>query len=170
MPREGLNCNLSIPYPRVTQTKLNLYDSRMIRILLSRKLSQISEYLLRSATLSCEHLHLSEMLECIALCEIKHFKLLASLLCASGESISISSLAKKGSGRAYMSGEYGSDTTVEGLISDMLESERASVSDLRLVLSQISDELARKVLLRILADEEHHADVFANLITRYKNI
>ena len=168
MPREGINCNLSTPYPCVTKTKLNSYDLRMLRVLLSRKLSQISEYLLQSALLAAEHLPLSEMLECIALCEIKHFKLLASLLHASGESVGISSLTGKRAGRTAVSGEYAFDLPVENVLSSLLEAERASVSDLRLVLSQINDEVARKLLLRILADEEHHAEVFANLMVRYQ--
>lgn len=168
MPREGINCNLSMPYPCITPTKLNSYDSRMIRILLSRKLAQISEYLLQSALLADGHLPLSEILECIALSEIKHFKLLALLLHASGESIGIGSLVRKGTGRAFMSDDYDSCLSADRMLESLLDAERMSASDLRLVLSQISDEVARKLLLRILADEQHHADVFANLIKRYQ--
>lgn len=165
MPENKLNCNLSLPYPRVCTADLNRYDAQMIRTLLARKLYAINEYIIQSILLADDHACLADMIDCIALTEVKHFKLLGRLLYISGEEISMrefkSESAKCGNGRKC------GQSTVCCILSQNMEREKNSISDIRLVLSQVHDGSAKAVLKRILADEEHHAELFAQLKKRY---
>lgn len=165
MPENKLNCNLSLPYPCVCSADLNRYDAQMIRTLFARKLCTVNEYIIQSILLADDHACLADMTDCIALTEVKHFKLLGRLLYISGEEISMRELkcesARCGNGR-----KCGSNTAC-AILSQNAEREKNSISDIRLVLSQVHDCSAKAVLRRILADEEHHAELFAQLKKRY---
>ncbi|MBQ7822262.1 MAG: hypothetical protein IJ391_08280 [Clostridia bacterium] len=167
MPDLRLNCSLSIPYPDVNSADLNRYDTQMIRTLLARKLRTINEYITQSVVLAHDYGALADIIDCIAVIETRHFKLLGRLLLLSGESVGVQSLAQSFNGRSARNQNGRVNKLPLAFINANLESERASASDYRLVLSQVHDASAKALLERILADEEHHADIFANLRSRY---
>ena len=167
MPDISIKCQLPLPYPKISSADLNRYDRQMVRTLLSDKLCIINEYITQSALLAHSYPTLADIVDCIAVSETKHFKLLGRLLLLSGESVRLKELASgcRHSG-AFNRGRRVMRTPLD-FISANLESERGSVSDYKLVLSQVSDAGTAELLRRILADEEHHADIFANLKIRY---
>ncbi len=166
MPESRINCNLSLPYPNVTQADLNRYDAQMIYTLLAHKLSYVSEYITQCIMLERDYPRLAELIECITLTEMKHFKLLARLLILSGERPDVRSLISRTRRKGVTQRQ---DSAAEALsfIDSALGEEKSSVSDLRLVLSQLNDKGALRTLKRILADEEHHVDILNNLRQRY---
>lgn len=167
MPESNFNCNLPMPYPSVKESNLNRYDASMVRTLLNNKLSAINEYITQSVVLAGDHQNLADIIDCIAVTEAKHFKLLGRLLCLSGEGCDLRSLAGTGRRNQTSARTRPSDNIPLSFIERNIESEKMSASDIRLVLSQVNDRSTVEVLRRILADEEHHADIFTNLKRRY---
>ena len=155
---------LNIPYPKITESNLNRYDTQMILKLYADKLISIHDYIYYNLLFSDSSPELSDMLECISIAEMKHFKLYAKLLLLSGVHPGYKVLLP------YLKREWrgGGDVSVCGVLDRLHAAEQLSASNTRLVLSQANDVSAVRALKRIVTDEDHHEKILAALKKRYQ--
>ena len=163
MPDNNLNCMLNIPYPKITESNLNRYDTQMILRLYADELLGIHDYIYYSIIFAETNPELADIFECVSIAEMKHVKMYAKLLFLSGISPSYKSLLP------YLkkAGHGASAANASGAIEQLLRDEQTSASNTRLVLSQANDPSAVRVLKRIVADEDHHVKILSALMKRY---
>ena len=163
MPDNNLNCMLNIPYPKITESNLNRYDTQMILRLYADELVGIHDYIYYSIVFADTNPELADIFECVSIAEMKHFKLYAKLLYLSGINPGYKTLLPylKKAGH----GTIGKN--VSDAIGQLLNAEQTSASNTRLVLSQANDASAVRVLKRIVADEDHHVKILSALMKRY---
>ncbi len=157
----NLRCQLSSPYPQITVQSLNKYDCIMLSKLFFNKLSSVSEYLMSSILVADTCPELSDIFECVAMSETRHFKLIGRMLVLSC-SLKIS---KSGTSVNLIQQEMTRDS--KKLIDTAIKGEMLSISNMKLVNSQIHNSEAKKLLSRIIKDDEHHVDIFTQLKQRY---
>ncbi len=155
---------LNIPYPKITESNLNRYDTQMILRLYAEKLVSIHDYIYYNLLFSELNPELADILECISIAEMKHFKLYAKLLLLSGihpgYKALLPYLRKEGRGM--------SSTNIDNALERLHGAEQLSASNTRLVLSQANDTSAVRVLKRIVEDEDHHVKILSALRKKYK--
>ena len=164
MPDNNLNCMLNIPYPKISESNLNRYDTQMIMKLYANKLISIHDYIYYNIVFTETNPELADIFECISIAEMKHFKLYARLLYLSGIHPGYKVLLP------YLKKEWRgtNDTDVSNVLDRIHSAEQLSASNTRLVLSQANDVSAVRVLKRIVADEDHHEKILMALKKRYK--
>lgn len=163
MPDNNLNCILNVPYPKITESNLNRYDTQMILRLYADELVGIHDYIFYSIVFAETNPELADIFECISIAEMKHFKLYAKLLYLSGRYPGYKVLLpylKKESHRAY-------STDIVSALEHILSAEQLSASNTRLVLSQANDPSAVRILKRIVTDEDHHVKILSALKRKY---
>ena len=163
MPDNNLSCMLNIPYPKITESDLNKYDKQMILKLYASKLVSIHDYIYMSLVFAESSPELSDIFECISISEMKHFKLYAKLLYLSGVHPGYKALMP------YMKNSFQNTVRTAPIpaLEQLYNSERISASNTRLVLSQVNDPSAVKVLKRVVTDEDHHEKLLYELGKRY---
>lgn len=155
---------LNIPYPKITESNLNRYDTQMILRLYAEKLVSIHDYIYYNLLFSELNPELADILECISIAEMKHFKLYTKLLLLSGIHPGYKALLP------YLRKEDRgmSSTSIDNALERLHSAEQLSASNTRLVLSQANDTSAVRVLKRIVEDEDHHVKILSALRKRYK--
>ena len=167
MQENNINCKLNIPYPKIRESSMNRYDAQMIFKLVAGELCAINDYIYQNLLLTDSNPEVADILECIAITEMHHYKLYGRLLTLSGYTSfnnfrDIMSLCRK-SKHSYSS----NPASVTEILNYNIDGEKSAASDMRLIMSQINDKSAAVVLKRILMDEEHHADILLQLRHRY---
>ena len=154
---------LNIPYPKITESDLNRYDTQMILRLYADELVGIHDYIYYSIVFAETNPELSDIFDCISIAEMKHFKLYAKLLYLSGINPGYKSLLPylKKAGHGICG------TSVSDVLEHLLNAEQSSASNTRLVLSQANDASAVRVLKRIVTDEDHHVKILSALKKKY---
>ncbi len=155
---------LNIPYPKISESSLNRYDTQMILRLYAEKLVGIHDYIYYNLLFSDSNPELADIFECISIAEMKHFKLYAKLLLLSGihpgYKVLLPYLRKEGRGPV--------STGLNNALDRLYAAEQLSASNTRLVLSQTNDASAVRVLKRTVEDEDHHVKILAALKKRYQ--
>lgn len=165
MAEYNLNCSLPFEYPQIVETELNRYDKQMLYNLLANKLCSVNEYITQSVILAPEYPHLADIIDCIAVSESKHFKLLGKLLLLSGARWDVHTLA--GSCRRLRRTSFTGEPDPGVILNESVERERTLVSDTKLVLSQVYNSVMSELLKRILLDDEHHIGILSEISLRY---
>lgn len=165
MSEFSLRCSLPEPYPCVKYTELNRYDAHMLKSLLDLKLYSFCEYIFASVLLKDNYPELSDILDCISMSELKHLKLIGRVLTNSGM-ISLNDLSIK-PGRKIRKQYSASPLSPLDVISRSLDGEKETLSNIKLVNSQIHNKEVAALLSRIASDDEHHAEILTHLGHRY---
>lgn len=164
MEEKRLCCNLNVPYPKICKTDLNRNDAVMIQKLYAAKFCHLNDYIFESFILSDSHKEVSDILDCIAMSELTHFKFYGRLLSAGGYNADYKTLIPFCTKSRK---SFGYENNIESFLNYDYITESDSVSDIRLVLSQVYNDTAASVLQRILLDEEHHREILQFLKNRY---
>lgn len=161
---------LPIPYPDVQNVQPNPSTARL---LLSdyagpdSELTGITQYLYQSVCAArAGNSELSELLECLAMTEMRHLKLLAKTIAALGIEPRYVSY-QKGRPMWWSSNTVRYESNPSRMIALSLAGEQAAIRTYRQRIGQIRDEQVRRVLERILADEEHHVQLLTMAAAQY---
>lgn len=161
----NLRCSLPEPYPKVSSADLNKYDTQMLYSLFTNKLNSVSDYLLSSILLGITNPQLADIFECIAISEMKHFKLMGHVLALSGALDKSGVVSLKPTNRKRRDGTH--ESTANRLIDGAINAEAISISNMKLVNSQIYNDDVKVLLSRIIEDDEHHREILTHLKHRY---
>lgn len=161
------SCNLSNPYPEIRVER----PSRKSAILLTQflagrdsELTAISDYAFQSViTESCDPA-LSDILECISITEMKHFRILSNLITKLGSPPVLFTTDRRGHKHFWNSSFSNTNTEPLKFIAENIQNEKTAVSNYRQIALQINDRYIREVIERIILDEEHHLKIFSSLI------
>ena len=159
---ECVRYTLPIPYPDVQNIQPNPSTARLLLGDYAgpdSELTAITQYLYQSVCAArAGRQELSELLECLAMTEMRHLKLLAKTIAALGVEPRYVSY-QRGRPMWWSSNIVRYESSPSRMIALSLAGERAAVRAYRQRLNQVRDEQVRQILERIAADEEHHVQL-----------
>ncbi len=166
--KPSLNCNLNMPYPEIKCTEKNLRTALMLNAPFAGphgELTAILTYVRQNIIYAEENNTIAAIFECIALTEMRHFHQLGKLIHMLGGNIQIGE-----EGRRHFrpfSGSYidsfDSETLFRALQRD-IRAEKEAAAAYQALADEIEDPYIKAVLLRIRADEMHHAGLLDGLV------
>ena len=152
----------SVPYPDIEgiiKNPMFLNDISSSRL---HELGDVSDYIYFSLMLKECYPLLSELFEKMALTEMRHFGILGKMTIALGGDPAV---RVKHSNPYYGKPECLDRHTVKRIVSSALEGEQTAVKRYtKLANAMSSDKTAAALLLRIAADEEHHARMLSRAL------
>ena len=151
------------PYP---PTEVSSQNTAYARILLSlyaghlSELTAISQYIYQSIIIGQIHKDVSRIFECIAIVEMKHFKILGELIKKLGADPKLyAPINQRRFG--WWSGEYPEYTNAPAaILNENIAGEKAAIAAYKNALNLINDPKIQDIIRRIIKDEEHHIEIF----------
>lgn len=179
---EELPCQSDIPFPEVKVESKNLAYAELLLDAQSSaadsEIQAVVQYLYHHKTIN--NSHISAALECIALIEMKHYEVLEDLIRQLG-----GKPVQYNSNKAYWNTEnisYGDRDILSLKYDDEDAKERHivrkklmldikgeinAINGYKFIKNNISDKYIRRVIDKIISDEEAHIEVFEALIRKY---
>jgi len=160
---------LPVPYPQPLFACPNTGCARMLHNAYAGEngeFSAIARYFYQSVTLQSTAPEASRLLHQIALVEMKHLQMLGQCIAGLGGSPTFA--GSRGGAAVWWSGAWvprGGDLKLQ-LLQD-IESEQAAVRAYRQLTGQIPLSDLQALLCRIVMDEEHHIELFSQLLRRH---
>lgn len=152
------------PYPEVKVMGPNAYYATLLKedyTGLVSEFTAISQYIYHSFMIETIDKEISKMLQCIAIVEMHHLKILAELITLLGGNPIYYSQNSFWNG-TYV--DYGCNL-LEQLKSD-LEAEYEAIYNYRQHIELIKDPYIQTILKRIVEDEEMHVQLFKSMIAK----
>ena len=160
------SCRLNIPYPEI---KVENKDIKTARILMplycgrNSELTAVNTYLYQSIITREKNAKTSELIECISMCEMKHYRMLAELINMLGLNPFPAILSQRRPN--YWNTSYISPSTdIVKFTQDNINAEKNAIKEYRFAISKIKDEGIIELLERIIKDEEHHIMLFNTVL------
>lgn len=162
-----MNCRLQIPYPPVTVEAKNKRYADILMPLYTgseSELTALSNYSYQALITENNNKRLSDILECISLTEMTHFRILGKLIHKLGADPVLYIPIQKNR-RQYWNSAF-CDFTYEPQIflNSNIISEKRGIEAYTYAYNNINDPFIRDILKRIIADEEHHIKIFNSLL------
>lgn len=159
----NLSCSLSIPYPEVKVERHNKAAAVLLNNALFTsfgELNAISDYIFESIITKETDPHISDILECISMTEMNHFKTLTKMIYLLG---GVNAYRPWTKNKYHIKPNYDL-FEVSSMIKQNIEVEKRAIKDYQRLFAQINDKYVRRSLERIILDEEHHVELFSALI------
>lgn len=171
---DSLSCQSDIPFPEVKVEKPSIAYANLLHdpyaSSISSELQAITQYIYHHETIENERV--SKTLMCIAIVEMRHLDTLSSLIKQlGGNPVFCDSI-----GNWFMAGRLAyfyngplnknNDLMCKKIESD-LSGENEAIKGYKNLLLQIDDKYIKKVLEKIISDEEVHVHIFTNILKNY---
>lgn len=157
-------CNLPMPYPEVRVERQNANYARMLSTAYAGQegeLSAVLSYLYgHIVTQGKNPESLSNMLECIAITEMRHLSMLGELIFLLGGDPRFINANKRTGVNTAMLPYYAEPSRI---IASAISGEDKAIKLYRSLAQTIDDKYVREVLKRIIMDEEHHLKLFSEM-------
>ncbi len=162
------NCELNIAYPPVKTEGRNLRYAAILSQDFAGVVSEmtaITQYLYQHLIISSSNKELASALECIAVVEMHHLEMIGELITDLGGDPQFRVMG--GKNRAYWSGRYPLYLqNPRRFLMENIKAEQQAIRTYRVNISQIDDMFVKKVLERIILDEENHIKIFEGFLNR----
>ena len=153
-----MDCRLDVAYPPVAVERKNMGYARLLSSDFAGMVSEmtaVTQYFYQHLVLSCSCPELAETLSCISKVEMHHLEMIGELITAFGGTPVYNCRGRWWSG-AYPSTAVDKDR----ILRENIAAEKSAIANYRMRIQQIDDAGARKVLERIILDEENHIKLF----------
>ena len=165
MEKPTNGCFISLPYPTVANARDKRKNTlEMIYKLYISKFTAVSEYIYRNLIFSESHPIAADMLECISLIQMKHFKLLGKLLAALGVDPKINPADIN---RRSKRSDHLTDVnykTLRNIVLNNIYVSKSFISELDTLMQMTDDSEIKAVTQRLILDERHIIGLLEELI------
>lgn len=159
-------CTLPIPYPEIRVEGENKNYAKMLSIAYAGadgELSTILNYIYSHIITEGKNPYsLCDVLECIAVVEMRHFKTLGKLIFLLGDDPKFYSAMGRRS--FFNTGNLAYAGDISQILKNAIAGEKKTADLYRELSKVISDTYIRQILERIILDEEHHIKIFSELL------
>ncbi len=164
---ETQTCILNLSYPDISDISP---DPRLASLLYEAyagrqgEITAISNYIYQSIVFKDPAPILSELLECISITEMKHFKILGKMILLLGRDPVIKAQIRGTpiDHRATLI------SNMENALTQNIESEKRAVEYYKKVALHTHDKAVTAMLKRIIMDEEHHIKLFYDMLEKIR--
>lgn len=160
------SCALPLSYPDISDIKPDpktaavLYEAYAGR---NGELEAISNYIYQSILFEGSAPIVSEMLECIAMVEMEHFRLLGRTILLLGANPAIKTAFKT----THLNRKGDVVSRIEKALSEDVESEKRAAEFYNKTARYTKDRTLASLLKRLAADEEHHAKLLSDMLKKF---
>lgn len=162
---ENNSCRLALSYPDISNIAPDiriaalLYDAYAGRY---GELSAISDYTYQSIMLKDDMPLLSELLECISITEMEHFKMLGNAIRILGSNPIVKTHIKG----IEVNQAQPITNKIEKILLSNIENEKRAAAYYKKVALHTKETDLVLFLKRLAADEEHHAMLFSDILNK----
>ena len=165
MDKPTNNCFLNLHYPQVSNAsdkRKNILES-IYRIYINKFVS-VSEYIYQNLMFSTTHPIVSDIVECISITELKHFKLLGKLLTSLGINprIRYTDLNRKSRDSEHASRT--NDSELKNFLFSDIYFAKNFIQELNLLSRATNDTVIKALTSRLILDEQHKIELLEELI------
>lgn len=168
MNDDMLGCELGIPYPPAKTESKNLYYAALLTNDFAGSVSEMSavtKYTFQNA--AATEKRVSDIMKCISMIEMRHLGFLSSLIKDFGGKPRIA--VQSGCNTIYWSAHYISyDTDPRTFLRGNITDEKAAIASYINRINQINDKYVKKLIERIILDEENHIRIFSTILDSYE--
>jgi bacterioferritin len=163
------SCSLPDPYPKPKVMRPNFYYATLLLEDYAGSVSEltaITQYMNHYFMLKDEYEELAELEKCIAIIEMHHLELLAETILLLGVEPKYRTITNKSS--VYWDGSYVSYNTefYDRLAAD-IAAEKQAIKQYQIHQYLINDIHIKRILERIIEDEEHHLELLNQAASCY---
>ncbi len=162
------DCRLNIAYPPVKTQGRNLRYAAILSDDYAGTVSEmtaVTQYFYQHLIIEDSNEQLAAALECISIVEMHHLDMIGKLITDFGGDPQFRVMNRKN--KAFWSGRYPLYLkNPQRFIKADIQSEQQAIRNYRLNISQIDDIYVKKVLERIILDEENHIKIFESFLNR----
>lgn len=162
-----IDCKINVPYPPVkTEGKNQNYAALLTNDFAGSvsEMSAVTNYIFQS--LITRNKEIAETMKCISMVEMHHMDMLGELIVCFGSSPKIGAVS--GCSIRYWNGQYLCyDEDPLSYLKVNIANENKAIETYKGRITQINDCYAKKVIERIIMDEEHHIMLFQGLLKKY---
>jgi bacterioferritin len=160
-------CELNIPYPPAKTGGKNLFYASLLTNDYAgtvSEMSAVSKYVFQHIVTANKKI--ADTLSCISIVEMRHLEYLGELIHNFGGNPRIA--IQSGCNTAFWNAQYISyDTDPRSYLRENIANERAAIASYNTRINQINDIYVRKLLERIILDEENHIRLFHALLEEF---
>ncbi len=163
-----MDCKLNIPYPEIKVEKQNLYYANLLLedyAGMFGELSAITEYIYQKNQKFQENEKFSQTMSNIAIVEMKHLDILGKLIKLLGLNPKFK-FKNKNCYEFWNSSFLDYDTNIINMLKNNILMEQRAINNYRLRIKMIDDKYIKKILERIILDEEEHIKCFNYLLNQ----
>lgn len=160
-------CLLSLPYPEIKVERPNRKYAVLLAQFISganSELTSISDYAFQSIITEATDQSLSDILECISITEMKHFRIIAKTIQKLGSTPVFWHANKHGKKQFWNTGFVDYRCDVREFLKENIFNEKKAIINYKNALLQINDTYIRQIIERIILDEEHHITLFSSML------
>lgn len=161
---------LNIPYPDVP---LFRPDSNAVRLLLNDysgpdgELSGVTQYLYNQLICAKQRqMEISEVFACVSMTEMHHLEILGKLILAYGGDPVFLYFPSGMHSVWWNGGLLSYNKSIYQMLKDAIESEKNAIKSYRESIQALANPSVSDVLERIIKDEEHHVELFEELLSK----
>lgn len=157
-------CTLPIPYPQINVAEKNPAYARMLSVPYAGQggeLASLLSYTYGHIVTEESDGRLSDVLECVAMTEMRHVEILGKLIFALGGDPRYCSADAR---TCFSAQTVPYNTSPERIIRAAIMGEQASAEGYRNLAGRINDRNIKDILERLAVDEEHHVKIFSELM------
>lgn len=162
----NMNCRSDIPYPPLAvEGKNKRYADILMPLYIGSggELTSLSSYAYQALITEPKDKRLSDILECISLTEMTHFRMLGKLIVKLGGDPVLYIPYNKNRRQYWNSSFCDNRYDQRAFINSNISSEKKAVENYKRAYELINDRFIRDVIKRIIIDEEHHIKIFKEL-------
>lgn len=164
------NINIDLPYPPVHTENRNLeYAYELLSNIGSdhSEMSTLSLYFYNSVILNPEYSEISQCYHKISIVEMHHLNIFATLCYQMGLNPRLWSM--KNNKRYYWSPEYNNySMKIKEIMENSIKEETSTIQKYTKQAEYIQDADIKKILERIIIDEQHHVDILQKMMKTIK--
>jgi len=161
------NCELNIPYPVVKTEGKNLYFAALLTndyAGVISEMSAVTKYVYQQIVTSNKKI--ADTIGCISIVEMRHMEILGEIIRDFGGNPRLA--VQSGCSPVFWNAQnIGYDTNPRTYLKDNIANEKAAIASYNNRINQINDIYVKKVLERIILDENNHILQFCTLIEEY---
>lgn len=164
MDKNEYSCVLDLPYPCVKGKDNNRLVIELLYKAYLGELYAISGYTYQEMLFESDYEIAAETIECIAITEMKHFKMLGKLILKLGYDPKIKFTDSSHKSIKAWRNPSVNDMFYKKTIYDDIAEEKSSAAAYRKILGITADKDIKELINRIILDEEHHVETLERLI------
>jgi len=164
MEKNEYSCVLNLPYPCVKGNDNNRLVTELLYKAYLSELYAISEYTYQEILFEKDYKVAAEIMECIAVTEMKHFKMLGKLILELGYDPKIKFTDGQHKSIKTVRNPSVNDTFFKNAVYGDIIDVRSAAMTYRRIAELTTDKDIKALINRIILDEEHHAEALERLI------
>ncbi len=164
MEKNEYSCVLNLPYPCIKGRDNNRLVAELLYKAYLSELYAISEYSYQEILFENEYKVAAEIIECIAITEMKHFKMLGKLIFELGYDPKIKFTDGMRKSIKISRNPSVNEAFFKNAIYGDIVDERSSAANYRKIVELTDDKDIKAIINRIILDEEHHAETLERII------